>query len=304
VGKDQAVDDVDEVLEILIRTGELPASAVMPLVPKSEAQTSVSDNPLSVQADQIQIPASSSQIMLPLHSDIQMSPQYVVSSSPANVASNMSSTVDVTLPVMQQEQSSPLGALLGTGLREQPLPLSVASPMPLLESPVFTSDLASLPDPLPSLGDLPFTSMDWSDSDVNILPLDGFPDVLDTADANKVKQEEIKETSSSIPVSSMNGMGDSIHGSEPNLNGIYLGDGDPMNIDVSDWLDVIMPSTGLTPLSANAPVHFPSDPLLTPKPQDVLELFNMDETDLHTPTDMGAGMTFEKAMETVTSSHC
>jgi hypothetical protein len=47
-----------------------------------------------------------------------------------------------------------------------------------------------------------------------------------------------------------------------------------MQMDVSDWLNVIMPSTGLTPLSANAPVAFPSDPILTPKTQqEVFDLF-------------------------------
>ena len=104
-----------------------------------------------------------------------------------------------------------------------------------------------------------------------------------------------------VPASSESLHG-SVHGSEPNLSTMVdteLSDNNHMSMDVSDWLDVIMPSTGLTPLSANAPVCFPSDNVLTPKPQDVLDLFNMDETDLYTPTDIGLG--FDKVMEVSSS---
>jgi hypothetical protein len=64
-----------------------------------------------------------------------------------------------------------------------------------------------------------------------------------------------------------------------------------MNMDMSDWLDAIMPSTGLAPLSASVN----TDPVLTPKPQDVLDLFNMEEADLYTPTDFSINL--DKAIE-------
>ncbi len=102
------------------------------------------------------------------------------------------------------------------------------------------------------------------------------------------------------------GGGGSVHGSEPNLAVLGLSDdlGDPtsMNMDVSDWLDVMTPSAGLTPLSANAPVSFnTADPILTPKPQDVLDLFNMDESDLYQASDLNLDNPFEKPMELSTT---
>ena len=88
------------------------------------------------------------------------------------------------------------------------------------------------------------------------------------------------------------------HGSEPDLANLGLSDMDTSNnmqIDVPDWLDVIMPSTGLTPLSANAPVSFPADPILTPRTQqEVLDLFNFDESELNTPSNLNSGTNWDK----------
>lgn len=90
----------------------------------------------------------------------------------------------------------------------------------------------------------------------------------------------------------------STHGSEPDLVNLGLSDmdtGNNMQIDVPDWLDVIMPSTGLTPLSANAPVSFPADPILTPRTQqEVLDLFNFDESELNTPSNLNSGSNWDK----------
>lgn len=92
------------------------------------------------------------------------------------------------------------------------------------------------------------------------------------------------------------------HGSEPDLTNLGLVDMDTnsnMQIDVPDWLDVIMPSTGFTPVSANAPVSFPADPILTPQTQkEVLDLFNFDESDLNTPSDLTYGSAWDKLTET------
>ncbi len=153
--------------------------------------------------------------------------------------------------------------------------------------------------------------MDWSDSDTNMNTLD-LSYMLDMT-SSQIPKEENKNSHGilHLPTSSSNQGNGSVHGSEPNLNILGLGglgdtsdimnDANAMNIDVSDWLDVIMPSTGLTPLSAHAPTSFSADPILTPKPQDVLDLFNMDESDLYTPTDLN-GTSFEKAMETSLST--
>lgn len=97
--------------------------------------------------------------------------------------------------------------------------------------------------------------------------------------------------------------------SEPDLASLGLHDGDAdregtgMQIDVSDWLDVIMPSTGLTPLSTNAPVSFSSDPILTPRTQqEVLDLFNFDETDFTTPSNPSSSFAWDRLTEPSTSS--
>jgi len=94
----------------------------------------------------------------------------------------------------------------------------------------------------------------------------------------------------------------SMHGSEPDLANLGLCDMDThtnMQIDVPDWLDVIMPATGFTPVSANAPVSFPADPILTPQTQkEVLDLFNFDESDLNTPSDFNCGSVWDKLTET------
>ena len=88
------------------------------------------------------------------------------------------------------------------------------------------------------------------------------------------------------------------HGSEPDLANLGFSEMDTSNnmqIDVPDWLDVIMPSTGLTPLSANAPVSFPADPILTPRTQqEVLDLFNFDESELNTPSNLNSGTNWDK----------
>lgn len=95
------------------------------------------------------------------------------------------------------------------------------------------------------------------------------------------------------------------HGSEPDLTGLGLTDPENcanVQMDVSDWLDVIMPSTGLTPLSSNPPVSFPSDPILTPKTQqEVLELFNFDDTDFSAHADLQSGV-WDKLTESTGSS--
>ena len=233
-------------------------------------------------------------------------------SSPSSIANTGSS-----LPTHFTQMTSPAGSCGsggGDGFspgKDRPPPLSfTAGPTNMsidLGPPVNISDLPN------SLSDLPFITMDWSDSDSNIQNLD-LPDMLDTPNPLRTSLGPMGSPGSSssrdapdflsVPTGSGSNHGGSVHGSEPNLSQLGFGDElqdqSAMNLDVSDWLDVIMPSSGLTPLSATAPMSFPSDPILTPKPQDVLELFNIEESDLYTPADLGAS-TFDKVMETATS---
>lgn len=219
-----------------------------------------------------------------------------------------------TLPrnLVSQTVTNASGSPSSSSSKDRPPALSLTSgPANMsvdLGNGVTISDLPN------SLTDLPFITMDWSDSDSTMQNLD-IPDMLDTPNPLRNSFANLGSPGGSsssrdqhdllnVPMGSGSNHGGSVHGSEPNLNQLGFADDmqdqSAMNLDVSDWLDVIMPSSGLTPLSTNAPMSFPSDPILTPKPQDVLELFNIEESDLYTPADLGA-TTFDKVMETATS---
>ena len=176
---------------------------------------------------------------------------------------------------------------------------------PAMSVPSAADLTASLTD---QLADIPF--MDWSDSDLseNFLdtslpaePVNPYTSLsLDTA--IKMETQDLTDWAKvsdalSPPTTSTSGYSEATTSSEASLTPLGLQDTDlnaavcprsnaNMNLDVSDWLDVIMPSSGLTPLSANAPASFSADPLLTPRTQDFLDLFNMDDID-----------SFEKPME-------
>lgn len=145
------------------------------------------------------------------------------------------------------------------------------------------------------------SAMDWT-SDPTFTSLD----LTDTTTSMQTDQD-IKPGSSkellNIPTTEITDT--EVHGSEPDLASLGLNDPENSNMqmDVSDWLDVIMPSTGLTPLSATAPVSFPSDPILTPKTQqEVLDLFNFEDPDFNTPTDLQVGINWDKLTETTSST--
>uniref|UniRef100_A0A2C9JFR6 SAP domain-containing protein n=1 Tax=Biomphalaria glabrata TaxID=6526 RepID=A0A2C9JFR6_BIOGL len=86
------------------------------------------------------------------------------------------------------------------------------------------------------------------------------------------------------------------HGSEPDLTVLGLGGDssdtvDPSSqMDMSDWLDVIMPNAGLPVnhiMPAVSNVSFTADPILTPRSQqDVFDIFNFDDSDF-TPSMIG-----------------
>jgi hypothetical protein len=148
-------------------------------------------------------------------------------------------------------------------------------------SDVINSDLNAMDwTPDPTFGDLDFSDMTNTNTAMDLMPND----------------------QSFLSIPNVQSPQRSIHGSEPDLANLGLTDMDTnsnMQIDVPDWLDVIMPNTGLTPLSANAPVSFPADPILTPQTQkEVLDLFNFDESDLNTPSDLNCTSAWDKLTET------
>ena len=217
-------------------------------------------------------------------------PSGAVFSGGAPIVTN-SIVTPITTCTIQSTQAAPQCMPSGSHHRAAPPPLSIDVAISSMGCGGGLCD--GLDEPLPSLSDLSFINMDWSD-DTEL------PDhLLDLG--GSLGGATIKPMDMLAAVQSLGGGGESlhgsVHGSEPNMSAMteLTADNSHMSMDVSDWLDLIMPSTGLTPLSANAPVCFPSDNVLTPRPQDVLDLFNMDETDLYTPTDMGLG--FDKVME-------
>ena len=163
-------------------------------------------------------------------------------------------------------------------------------PPPLIMNEPISNDNSDLLD-INEMLNRDLSSMDWAED----------PTFLDLTDTTCMQTDQDMKPGPLIVPSS-----DNLNspGSEPDLAALGINDPDNTNMqmDVSDWLDVIMPSTGLTPLSANAPVSFPSDPILTPKTQqEVLDLFSFEDGDFGTPTDLQGGLNWEKLTESSTS---
>lgn len=196
---------------------------------------------------------------------------------------------------------TPVASPLSTGQRESSPHPFLISPPPSNENPTHELSLSEQ-DGLPPHLDLDFSNMDWSSD-----PALGL-DLADSAGLSIDPSRFVVDGGKmlSVPVSSASPRkSGSSHGSEPDLAALGLNDPEcnsHMQMDVSDWLDVIMPSTGLTPLSTNAPVSFPSDPILTPKTQqEVLDLFNFDEAEF-TTTEPQGGINWDKLTEPSTSA--
>ena len=302
---------------------ELPPSAAQepPPTPKTTATSSIgasSFQPLTAVSSATPGLMSRS----PAADPFRLSPVFNVSAA-STITSHSSGVPSVSSVGSPQSASSPGvgGGGFDGSKSEIPAPLSISTSLPNTGTlPTFYNAFSpstltdtNLSDPLPgNLPDLPFISMEWSDSDTNMNAFD-LPDMLDSTSSFPLQDKPgtskdllvVPGTSGSTTQGGSGGTG-SVHGSEPNLSSLGLTDndlGDPvnMNMDVSDWLDVMIPSTGLTPLSANAPVSFTADPILTPKPQDVLDLFNMDESDLYPTPDLTLDNPFEKPMELSTT---
>ena len=262
---------------------ELPPSAAQepPPTPKTNASTSSTFEPtfthVTTQVNNC--------VAVPACCRTPQFPSGAVFSGGAPIVTN-SIVTPITTCTIQSTQAAPQCMPSGSHHRGAPSPLSIDV---AISSTGGLCDV--LDEPLPSLSDLSFINMDWADD--TDLP-DQLLDLNGSLGGATVRPMDMLAVVQSPCESG------SVHGSEPNVSAmtdaeLTAADNSHMSMDVSDWLDLIMPSTGLTPLSANAPVCFPSDSVFTPKPQDVLDLFNMDETDLYTPTDMGLG--FDKVME-------
>ncbi|OWF50311.1 hypothetical protein KP79_PYT06288 [Mizuhopecten yessoensis] len=289
--KSQAMDDV---LEILIRTGELPPSAAQepPPTPKTTVQTAtIPTNVLPASVAMTTATATTTTMSYSVTSP----EQYTGFSSTFTATSSLDSAGDDISVLLNSPQQ--VSSLCVKQESLTPPPLMVSN---VMSPDTSTHDLLDINDYMLNQD---LNSMDWTSDQAFTL------DLNDTTSMQMQTDQEMKcdgvNDFLNVPLLQGGNKG-APHGSEPDLTGLGLTDADNcanVQMDVSDWLDVIMPSTGLTPLSANPPVSFPSDPILTPKTQqEVLELFNFDDTDFNTPTDLHSGINWEKLTETTGSS--
>ncbi|XP_062573306.1 myocardin-related transcription factor B-like isoform X1 [Saccostrea cucullata] len=259
--KSQAMDDV---LEILIRNGELPPSAAQepPPTPKTQASS------IPTATSEKEVPSSKFKFSI-----FNASTAVTTTTVSANLASDtrdvyslLNGPITATPSVaVKRECDTPPSFVLNEQTDSKDLGLDIQE--------MLNQDL---------------TSMDWADD---------APFSLDLTDTSTMQTDQDKMGTSKdiLSVPTDENSKNNLHGSEPDLAALGINDTESVNMDVSDWLDVIMPSTGLTPLSANAPVQFPSDPILTPKTQqEVLDLFSFEECEFGTPTDLQTGINWEK----------
>ncbi|KAK3091645.1 hypothetical protein FSP39_021527 [Pinctada imbricata] len=282
--KSQAMDDV---LEILIRNGELPPSAAQEPPPTPKTLTQTGNIPTSATVTMATVASSSSSTPLQQFSMFTTATSMVTTAT----ISSTSSMSDVDA-LLNQPVHTPVPLIKPECITPPPLSFGVSTPpSQLVLNEPASSDSADLYD-IDEMLNRDLSSMDWADD----------PTFLELSDTTCMQtDQEIKPGLLTVPCSESSSAGNS-HGSEPDLAALGINDPDNSQMDVSDWLDVIMPSTGLTPLSANAPVSFPSDPILTPKTQqEVLELFNFEDGDFGTPTEFQGGLNWEKLTETTTS---
>ncbi|XP_063445043.1 myocardin-related transcription factor A-like isoform X4 [Mytilus trossulus] len=274
--KSQAMDDV---LEILIRHGELPPSAAQepPPTPKTTAQSLSTSTVNSATSSYGGLTSSAA----------GQFPQFTMTLASTMPTTSTTSATDVVSSLLNGSPSYSI-------IKSEPItpPCSVAM---TTTTDHFNSDILDINEML----NQDLSSMDWtSDSPFTQLDLNEGTCLPSELDKNNQSEDFLH-----VP-QGINGMKQgTVHGSEPDIAALGINDLENsqninMQMDVSDWLDVIMPSTGLTPLSANAPVAFPSDPILTPKTQqEVLDLFNFEDTDF-SQTDMQSGINWEKLTET------
>ena len=259
----------------VISLSELPPSAAQepPPTPKTTPQ-SISTSTLN---------SATSSLVGISSSAIGHFPQFTMTLASSMPLTTTTSVSDVVSSLLN---SSPSVSVIKT---EPETPVAMTS-----TSDICTSDILDINEML----NQDLTSMDWtSDSPFTQLDLNDGTCLPSDFDKNNQSKDFLH-----IPPCDNSKQGTN-HGSEPDIAALGINDLENsqninMQMDVSDWLDVIMPSTGLTPLSANAPIQFPSDPILTPRTQDeVLDLFTFEDTDL-THADIQSGLNWEKLTET------
>lgn len=279
----------------------MPASAAQepPPTPKSTSQTATVPTISVTQSSMASAPNTQFQnqsvvFSAPTHNASSLS---VVSCSPNNQFSEMKGNID-SVYVPMEGLTSASASLNGikTEVKSEPCETQTSGMLHATGVPTEnTDDFFDLSDVINS--DL--NAMDWT-PDPTFGDLD-LTDMTNTSSAMDLMPNE----QSFLSIPNVQSPQRSIHGSEPDLANLGLTDMDTnsnMQIDVPDWLDVIMPNTGLTPLSANAPVSFPADPILTPQTQkEVLDLFNFDESDLNTPSEFNCTSAWDKLTETTTN---
>ena len=279
---------------------ELPASAAQepPPTPKTTSQSATVPTMSMSQSNRMSselnlaASATAANSIAYTHPVVFSTPMFVNSVTPNTIVNSA-----VNENIYQQMKPNDTGIKVENGVKVEP------------ESPKTTQSSFGIPPP--TFFDTNSNSVDLFDlndvinSDLNSMDWACDPafNNLDLTDATNMQTDgDIKfslpmDNSLNLPMvpSPQN---KSNHGSEPDLAYLGLSDmdsGNNMQIDVPDWLDVIMPSTGLTPLSANAPVSFPADPILTPRTQqEVFDLFNFDESELQTPSNLNSGTNWDK----------
>ncbi|XP_048764067.2 myocardin-related transcription factor B-like isoform X3 [Ostrea edulis] len=258
--KSQAMDDV---LEILIRNGELPPSAAQEPPPTPKTQTSTIT---TVTSDSV---VSSSQF------------QFSIFGGSTSTTTTINTTSTSGTTDVYSLLNGPITATPSVAIKKE-----CHTPPPfVLNEPTDSKDLGL---DINEMLNQDLTSMDWADDAQFSL------DLTDTS-TMQIDQDKMGTSNNILSVPTDENYKNNLHGSEPDLAALGINDTENVNMDVSDWLDVIMPSTGLTPLSANAPVQFPSDPILTPKTQqEVLDLFSFEDGEFGTPTDIHTGINWEK----------
>ncbi|XP_059479815.1 myocardin-related transcription factor A isoform X2 [Neocloeon triangulifer] len=245
---------VDDVLEILIKNGELPPSAAqVPVTPTTPGHSTQHELVFKAAAQQQETKQAPPPTPPPL-------PVTMPDQDPTFTLNLQSMISDMALPdpkAMEKSDNtfvmSQLDLILGqTGNNPQPMSMHCnnlfnQTQVSFQALPVMSTN------PTVDLG-LDLESMDFGQLDP--IKLEG-ADLLDKCDPG-------------------------VHGEEP-MEGLVSGGGGgdmPMDLDMSDWLESMLPSTSQPPRPMQPSSDLDTyDPLLS-NSQDVFDLFNLEDTDL------------------------
>uniref|UniRef100_A0A0L8H5G7 Uncharacterized protein n=2 Tax=Octopus bimaculoides TaxID=37653 RepID=A0A0L8H5G7_OCTBM len=243
---------MDDVLEILIRNGELPPSAAQepPPTPKTTSQTPTTS---TITVTQVVATSNSTSSAFSVATMLMPSPSLPLNNNVSTTAVNQRPVVSVLAPVL---------------IKQEP---DISSSPPTLTCDGTSHEFVDINDVLSQ----DFNNMDWT-SDTSFPSLD-LPDIFN----------DQKMTNSIVPI--INKVDAANPGSSSDLDVLNLPQDSEtscnMQIDVSDWLDA-----SFTSASLNTPISFTSsDPILTPKTQQDV-LFNFVEADFSSVSDTQCGM--------------